>query len=550
MLKENLVRKLEGSIRKQWANPSLGDYRGKAYSYGEVGGRILRMHHLFSALGIEKGDKVSVLGRNCANWAVTYLATVSYGAVIVPILPDFKPSEVHHIVNHSDSRLLFVADNIFDNIDEEKMTGLKAIFSLGSMELLFSAGNETDSLVGNSKTGYVESYGHIEAENFTLPEVENSELAAIVYTSGTTGFSKGAMLSHNALIANIEYYIENLPINEGDTVLSFLPLAHAFGCAFEFLSPFVKGCHITFLGKTPTPKVVVRAFNEVKPRVVLSVPLIIEKIYRNQIKPFLEKRRGRLLMRVPLINTLVRRKIREKLVGAFGGNIIEVVIGGAALNRDVEKFFRKIGFPFSLGYGMTECGPLISYANHKKQRLQSVGEPIDFLELKIGEPDPETGVGEILVKGENVMEGYYKDAKATSEVLIDGWLRTGDIGRLDKNGYLYLTGRSKNMILGSSGQNIFPEEIESVLNNLPYVVESIVLPHEKKLVALVHPDFDLADQDGITKENLEAIMEENREELNKRIPSYSSVSAIKIYPEEFEKTPTKKIKRMLYTVLS
>ncbi len=385
-------------------------------------------------------------------------------------------------------------------------------------------------------------------ESFSLPRVGNGELAEISYTSGTTGFSKGVMLSHNSLIANIKYAHENMPLEPRDNIVSFLPLAHSYGCAFEFLFPFTLGCHVTFLGKTPTPQIIIQAFGEIHPRLILSVPLVIEKIYKKQLLPVISKTSMKVLLAIPGIRGMLYRKIREKLVGVFGGNFHEVVIGGAAFNKEAEDFFRKIRFPFSIGYGMTECGPLISYDGWDTTRLRSAGRIVDTLEVKIDSHDPYHEVGEIFVRGENVMLGYYKNEKATREVIDEeGWLHTGDLGVIDRDQYIYIRGRSKDMLLGSSGQNIYPEEIEARINNLPYVLESVVIQEHDRLVALVCPDSEMMEKDQVDEEGLDEVMKENRKALNQMVPGYMSVAEFRLHPGEFEKTPKKSIKRFLYT---
>lgn len=550
MIPENLVEYFEQSLKKNWTHPAFTNYKGETFKYSDVAERIAWFHALFRESGVRKGDKIALIGKNSINWAITYVATVSYGAVIVPCLPDFHTDDLHHIVNHSDAVLLFVAEDIYDKIDDARLKHLKAIFCLNDFRLLFARVEDYDTIVLRVEMEYLNTVkDKLTPESFSLPKISNNELAAIVYTSGTSGFSKGAMLTHNSLACNVRYAISHMKLQPGQTIVSFLPLAHTFGAAFEFLFPFASGAHIIFLSKIPSPRVVLEAFQQYRPSVVLSVPLVIEKIYKAQIKPLLEKKSTELLMKVPFVSNGIGMLIRKKLVDAFGANFREVIIGGAPLNGEVQMFLRKIDFPFTIGYGMTECGPLISYAYYKEHKLFSAGRAIDTLEVKINSPDPETIVGEIWVRGENVMQGYYKNEDETREALDDqGWLHTGDLGLIDKDGFIFIKGRSKNMMLGPAGENIYPEMVESKLNSLPYVSESLLIERDGKLVALVYPDMALADADGLTQHALETKMEENRKILNQLMPSFINVTKIELYPEEFEKTATKKIKRYLYTI--
>lgn len=547
MIKENFIQFIESSIKNNWDTSAFSDYNGDSYTYSDVAIRIARIHLAFKQGGIERGDKVALLGKNSAHWTMVYLATISYGAVIVPILPDFKPIDVHHIVNHSDSKILFVSENILETLKEKEMANIKAIFSISSFDLLKGDKAVRDNLEKTDDLFAAKYPDGLSPANFSFAEVQNKDLAVISYTSGTTGFSKGVMLSHNNLIANLVYAHNNMPLKSGDAIVSFLPLAHAYGCAFEFLFPFTLGCHITFLTRTPSPQVILGAFREIRPRLVLAVPLIMEKIYKKQLLPVLEKPSMKFLLNVPGINKVIYKKIRNKLIDVFGGNFHEIVIGGAALSKDVELFLKKIKFPFSIGYGMTECGPLISYAGWDKTRLGSAGSLVDNMEVKIDSSDPYNDVGEIMVRGENVMMGYYKNEKATKDVIDnEGWLHTGDLGIIDSENFIFIKGRSKSMLLGPSGQNIYPEEIEAKLNNLNYILESVVIENKGRLVALVYPDNETAKNDGVLEVQLEAIMENHRKNLNKELPVYMNLSRIRLYPEEFEKTPKKNIKRFLY----
>jgi long-chain acyl-CoA synthetase len=548
MLKENLVSYFEASIVKNWDLPALSDYKGASYTYAQVGTQIKKLHLLFQLAGIKKGDKVSLVGKNSANWCMAFLSTVTYGAVIVPILPDFTAEDTTNIVNHSDSVFLFVSDSINQTLDRKKMPAVKATVSLEDFRVLNSTLTSLPSAADDFEKMFRKEYPEgVSNKGYSFDPFSNADLAVINYTSGTTGFSKGVVLNLNSLSANVKYAQENMPLKSGDSIVSFLPLAHTYGCAFEFLFPFSLGCHITFLTKSPSPQVIIEAFGVVKPHLVLAVPLIIEKIYKKQILPAISKGSVKTILKLPLLNKLIYNKIRKKLVGVFGERFHEVVIGGAALNAEVEDFLDKINFPFSIGYGMTECGPLISYAGWKIRKLRSAGKIIDTLEIAIDSHDPYNTVGEILLRGENVMLGYYKYEQATAEALDkDGWLHTGDLGIIDKDQYVYIKGRSKSMILGPSGQNVYPEEIEARLNNLVYIQESIVIERDKKIVALVYPDIAALEANGIPKDQAQGKMEEYRREINKILPNFMGITKIEIVNEEFEKTPKKSIKKFLY----
>lgn len=550
-MKENFVQFIENSIKKNWSLNAFADYKGESMTYADVAERIAMLHMVFDAFGVRPGDKVALFGKNATHWGVAYLATITYGAVIVPILPDFKPSDVHHIVNHSDSVLLFAADFLYEPLEESKMENIRGTISLADFSIISKRKpKQAVDLLKNLKDVFMKKFGEaFSPDSIQFPKVPNDSLAVISYTSGTTGFSKGVMIPHNSLIANVVYANNNMPLQPGDAIVSFLPLAHAYGCAFEFLWPFTLGCHITFLTKTPSPQIILQAFKEIRPRLVLSVPLVIEKIYKKQLLPAISKPHMKVILGIPGLNKVIHKKIRQKLIDVFGGNFHEVVIGGAALNKDVELFFNKIKFPFSIGYGMTECGPLISYANWDKTKLGSAGKLVDNMEVKIDSPDPYNQVGEIMIRGENVMYGYYKNEEATKQALDEeGWLHTGDLGLIDEENFIFIKGRSKSLILGSSGQNIYPEEIEAKYNNLKYVVESVVVEKDEKLVALIYPDNELLAKQGIEESELLSFLDESRKQLNNEMPAYMGVSAIKLHPEEFEKTPKKSIKRFLYTI--
>ena len=548
MIKERFVDYIEKSIKKNWVIPALSDFNGERLTYADTGNYILKFHLLFDRMGIKKGDKIALVGKNSARWCCIYLSVVSYGAVIVPILPDFKPDDIQSIINHSDSILLFCTDAIFQNIDPAKLPAIQGVISLNTFELYHTTSDALRTLMDQLDAEFVRNYPEgLKGEKFKLPAIGNEELAVISYTSGTTGFSKGVMLPHNSLAANVKYAQENMPLQPGDPIVSFLPLAHSYGCAFEFLFPFSIGCHITVLTKTPSPQIVTQAFQEVKPRLILSVPLVIEKIYKAKILPVISKFPVNFLLKIPLLNMLIHKKIRKTLVEVFGGNFAEIVIGGAPFNNEAESFFKKIRLPFSVGYGMTECGPLISYAPWTVNKLGASGRKVDTLEVKIDSPDPSKVAGEIVLRGENAMTGYYKNPEATREIIDEeGWLHTGDLGLIDKDGFIFIKGRSKSLILGSNGKNIYPEEIEAIINNKSYVSESLVVYRDKKLVALIYPDNDSIAASNISKEDMAGILEQYRREVNTSVPAYMNVSRFEIHPEEFVKTPKRSIKRFLY----
>jgi len=548
MIHERLIGYIEQSIRQNWEIEALSNYKEKGYSYKSIAEKILKLHILFKGSGIKEGDKIALVGRNSANWCITYLASVTYGAVIVPILPDFKPDDLTNIINHSDSRLLFIDDKIYDLLDITRMTEIIGVLSLDDFRLIRSDKQTVEESFSSLEANYSKAFPELRKEDIKFSDISNDHLAVISYTSGTTGFSKGVMITHNNLAANVRYAQNNMPLESGDPVVSFLPLAHTFGCAFEFLFPFTLGCHITILTKTPSPQILIQAFKEIKPRLIVSVPLVVEKIYKKQLLSVISKPHMKILLAIPGINNILFGKIREKLTETFGGRFKELVVGGAAFNADAEKFFKKIKFRFSVGYGMTECGPLISYASWDTTKLGASGRAVDTLEVTIDSPDPETVVGEIILRGENVMTGYYKNEKATREMIDDeGWMHTGDLGVIDKEGNIFIKGRSKSMILGPSGKNIYPEEVEAVINNKDYIVESVVISVDNKLIALVFPDYEMMKRDNITEEQLIEILDKTRKEVNERLPEFMAVSKFRIHPEEFAKTPKRSIKRFLYT---
>ncbi len=578
MIQENFIRLFEDAFRKNWELPAYSNY-GEDYTltYEDVAKRVAKLHILFEKCGIVTGDKVSLIGRNNSNWAITYIATVTYGAIVVPILQDFNSNDVHHIANHSESKLLFVSDSNWENLEEEKLTTVKAVFSLTDFNCIsvkkdvkqqfYSEINKADEDVETEtfdKPNYEFDISQLQPEvinvifksryphgfyrdNVRYIDKPNSELVSINYTSGTTGFSKGVMTSGNAIAGNITFGLRTGLVAPRYRIISFLPLAHSYGCAFEFLTSTVAGCHIHFIGKIPSPKILLNAFAEVKPNVVFLVPLIVEKIYKKQIQPLLAKPSMRWVLSIPFLDQTILNQIKKRLMDAFGGEFSQIVIGGAPLNAEVEDFFHKIKFPYTIGYGMTECAPLISYADYREFVPKSAGKLLDIMEAKLINTDTETGVGEICVKGENLMNGYYKNQEATDSVIdSEGWLHTGDLGKIDENGNIFIRGRNKSMILGASGQNIYPEEIEAKLNNMPYVMESLIIDDHGKLIALVCPDYDAVDADKLNEKQLEELMEENRKTLNSIVASYETVAKIKLYPNEFEKTPKKSIKRYLY----
>lgn len=542
----------EESFKSNWDHPALSDYKGVTLYYRDVARRIEKLHIVFEICGLRKGDKIAICSRNQVNWGVVFLAALTYGAVPVPILHEFKPGNVHHIVNHSDSRILFVGDVMWEGLSESEMPALEAVIQINDFTILYA--NRQDII--DTREHLNELFGRKYPKNFRASDIsyaaEDSpeELAMINYTSGTSGFSKGVMIPYRALVSNILFAREVEPqIDNTSNVVSMLPTAHMYGMMFEFLFEMTVGAHIHFLTRVPSPKIIMEAFAEIRPNIIIAVPLIIEKIYKKKLQPVLNKTGIRMLLRVPVIDQKVQKKIREELIKAFGGEFKEVIIGGAAFNKEADEFFRRIGFPYTVGYGMTECAPIISYASWEEARLFSCGKAAPRMEIKIDSADPERVPGEILVKGANVMLGYYKKEEATREAFTDdGWFRTGDMGVMDADGYLYIKGRSKSMILGPSGQNIYPEEIESIINNMPYVVESLVVEEGRQLIALIYPDMEMAGADHLDNGAIEAKMAENISAVNYDLPNYCKLSGYRIFPEEFEKTPKRSIKRYLYQI--
>ncbi|MBR2161443.1 MAG: AMP-binding protein [Bacteroidaceae bacterium] len=545
---KSFLRLIENSIKNNWDLDALTDYKGATLQYKDVARKIEKIHIIFEAVGIKKGDKIALCGRNSSHWGVTFFATLTYGAVIVPILHEFKADNIHSIVNHSGARFLFVGDRVWENLNEEMMPNLEGIILVNDFSTLISRSEK----LTYAREHLNEEFGKKYPKNFRPEHVhyhqdEPDELAVLSYTSGTTSQSKGVMLPYRSLWSNVQFAIDNLPIKPGDKLVSILPMAHCFGMAFEFLYEFSVGCHIYFLTRVPSPKIIFQAFSEIKPNLVITVPLVVEKIIKKEVMPKLESSLAKLLLHMPIINDKVYGAIREKMEAAFGGNFHSVIIGGAALNKDIEHFLKRINFRYMVGYGMTECGPLISYEQWDRFKEGSCGKPIERMEVRIDSHDPEHEPGEIQVRGDNVMLGYYKNEEATRAAFTDdGWLHTGDLALMDKAGNITIRGRSKNMLLTANGQNIFPEEIESELNNLPYVTESIIVQRNGKLAALIYPDFDLAYRDGLSDDAINKQMEQNRIDLNTRIPAYCQVNSVTVYHEEFEKTPKKSIKRYLY----
>lgn len=512
--------------------------------------QIARIHLLFRHCQIRRGDKIALIGRNTPRWVMAFFASVTYGAIIVPILQDFNPNDVHHIINHSDAVLLFSGSLAWEHIEMEKINQVRGAISLEDYSCLDQRdGEDIMQYLTDMEQHFEEAYPHgFTEKDIKYAELDNDKVCLINYTSGTTGFSKGVMLTGNNLAGNTCFGIRSKLHYKGSKCLSFLPLAHAYGCAFDLLTPLAVGTHVTLLGKIPSPKILLKALEEVKPNLIICVPLILEKVYRKQILPLLNKRTMRWALSLPVIDNRIYSQVCKKLIDAFGGRFEQVIVGGAPLNAEVEAFLHKIKFPFTVGYGMTECAPLISYTHWKEFVPRSSGRILpNIMEVKIDSSDPQLIPGEICVRGENVMKGYYKNPEATEKVLVDGWLRTGDMGTVSEDGTIFIKGRYKTMILGANGQNVYPEEIESKLNNMPFVMESLVIEKDGKLVALVYPDFEAIDTYGLTNDDLPVAMEEVRRNLNKEVAPYENIAHIYIYQSEFEKTPKRSIKRYLYT---
>ena len=546
---KSFIALIEKSIKKNWDSDALTDYKGVTYQYKDVARKIEKIHILLEESGVKPGDKIAVCGRNMSHWGVTFLSVVTYGAIIVPILHEFKPDQVHNIVNHSEAKLLFVGDVVWEGLDESAMPTLEGIVQINDFSVLVSRSEKLTYAREHLNAMFGQKFPkNFRKEHISYYKDNPDELLVLNYTSGTTSFSKGVMIPGKAIWSNIMFASRVFNMKAGDRLVSMLPMAHMYGLAFEFLFEFCSGCHIFFLTRMPSPKIILQAFAEVKPTLVIAVPLIIEKIIKKNVLPKLETPTMKFLMHVPLVSDKIMEKVREELTKAFGGNFYEIVVGGAAFNQEIETFMRNMQFPYTVGYGMTECAPLIAYEDWKKFKAGSCGKPVDRMEVKILSRDPQNIPGEIICRGDNVMLGYYKNEEATREVIDEeGWLHTGDLGVMDEEGNITIKGRSKNMLLGPSGQNIYPEEIEDKLNNMPYVNESIIIQAlDGKLAALIYPDFELAFANGMTEKGVEELMEANRVELNKQIAAYEQIARVKIYHEEFEKTPKKSIKRFLY----
>ena len=544
------VNKLyQEAFRKYWDRPAISNYQGVTLHYRDVARRIEKMHIMFEECGLQKGDKVAICSRNQANWAVAFLSAMTFGAVPVPLLHEFKSSNIHHLVNHSEAKILFVDDVIWEGLTETEMPDLHAIIQVNTFKLLYAS----EDRIIEAREHLNELFGKKYPMSFTPDSInyyEDSaeELAVINYTSGTSGFSKGVMIPYRAILSNLLFARKALPgLDHTKSVVSMLPSAHMYGLMFELLYELSIGAHVHFLSRVPSPKIIMQAMAEVKPYVVIAVPLVIEKIYKSKVKPVLEKEGIRFLMKLPVLNQVVMNKIRTELINAFGGEFYEVIIGGAAFNKEVETFFKKINFPFTVGYGMTECAPIITYDDWSVEKLYSCGKAAPNMEIRIDSDSPETVPGEIHIKGANVFLGYYKNEDATNEVFTDdGWFRTGDMGILDSEGSLFIKGRSKCMILGPSGQNIYPEEVETVLNSQPYVVDSLVVEEDGGLTALIYPDFQQGARDGMNQDAFVRFIEGTLPELNKELPNYARLKKIKVMSEDFERTPKKSIKRYLY----
>ncbi|MFG6410624.1 MAG: long-chain fatty acid--CoA ligase [Bacteroides acidifaciens] len=539
---------IEQSIIKNWDRNALTDYKGITLQYKDVARKIAKFHIVLESAGIQPGDKIAVCGRNSAHWAVTFLATITYGAVIVPILHEFKADNIHNIVNHSEAKLLFVGDQAWENLNEDAMPLLEGIALLTDFSALVSRNEKLTYAFEHRNAIYGQRYPkNFRPEHICYRKDKPEELAIINYTSGTTGYSKGVMLPYRSIWSHVTYCFEMLPGKPGANIGTMLPMGHVFGMVYDFLYGFSAGAHIYFLTRMPSPKIIAQSFAEIKPRVISCVPLIVEKIIKKDILPKVDSKIGKLLLKVPIINDKIKSLARQAAMEIFGGNFDEIIVGGAPFNAEVEAFLKKIGFPYTIAYGMTECGPIICSSRWETLKLASCGKATTRMEVKIDSPNPQTHAGEIICRGMNMMLGYYKNPEATSQIIdIHGWLHTGDLGTMDEEGYITVRGRSKNLLLTSSGQNIYPEEIESKLNNLPYVSESIIVLQQEKLVALIYPDFDDAFAHGLQQEDIQKVMEQNRIELNLQLPNYSQISKIKIHFEEFEKTAKKSIKRFMY----
>lgn len=547
-LEQSFIALIEQSIKTNWYLNALTDYKGITLQYRDVARKIEKIHILLENAGIEKGDKIAICGRNSAHWTVTYLAVITYGAVVVPILHEFKADQVHNIVNHSEARLLFVGDQIWENLNEAAMPHLEGIIELKDFGVPVSRSEK----LAYARDHLNEIFGHkfpcrFRPDNISYEKEKSEDLAIINYTSGTTGYSKGVMLPYRSILSNVLYCKEKIGLKAGDSVVSMLPLGHVFGMTFDFLYGFTAGAHLWFLTRMPSPKIIAESFAEIRPRVIACVPLIVEKIFKKNILPKVDNKLGKLLLHVPIISDKIKELIKQKAMEVFGGNFIEIIIGGAPFNAEVEAFLKMIDFPYTIAYGMTECGPIICHSHWTELKLASCGKVAARMEAKVLSPNPSAIAGELVCRGANLMLGYYKNEEATRQVIdTEGWLHTGDMATIDEDGNVFIKGRCKNLLLTSSGQNIYPEEIESKLNNMPYVSESLIILQQDKLVGLIYPDSDDAFAHGLSQSDLVRVMEENRLELNKQLPAFSQIARFKLYPEEFEKTAKKSIKRFLY----
>lgn len=547
-LEQSFIALIEQSIKTNWYLNALTDYKGITLQYRDVARKIEKIHILLENAGIEKGDKIAICGRNSAHWTVTYLAVITYGAVVVPILHEFKADQVHNIVNHSEARLLFVGDQIWENLNEAAMPHLEGIIELKDFGVPVSRSEK----LAYARYHLNEIFGHkfpcrFRPDDISYEKEKSEDLAIINYTSGTTGYSKGVMLPYRSILSNVLYCKEKIGLKAGDSVVSMLPLGHVFGMTFDFLYGFTAGAHLWFLTRMPSPKIIAESFAEIRPRVIACVPLIVEKIFKKNILPKVDNKLGKLLLHVPIISDKIKELIKQKAMEVFGGNFIEIIIGGAPFNAEVEAFLKMIDFPYTIAYGMTECGPIICHSHWTELKLASCGKVAARMEAKVLSPNPSAIAGELVCRGANLMLGYYKNEEATRQVIdTEGWLHTGDMATIDEDGNVFIKGRCKNLLLTSSGQNIYPEEIESKLNNMPYVSESLIILQQDKLVGLIYPDSDDAFAHGLSQSDLVRVMEENRLELNKQLPAFSQIARFKLYPEEFEKTAKKSIKRFLY----
>lgn len=547
-LEKSFIELIEQSIRNNWDKNALTDYKGATLQYKDVARKIEKIHILLQETGIMPGEKVALCGRNSANWTAAFLGIITYGCVAVPILHEFKADNVHNIVNHSEARLLFAGDQVWENLNEAAMPNLEGVIELKNFDLVVSRSEKLTYAREHTNEFFGKKYPcRFRAEQVAYRRELPDELAIINYTSGTTGYSKGVMLSYRSILSNVLHIGMKVGLKPGDRIVSMLPLGHVFGMTFDFLYGVTAGAHIWFLTRMPTPKIIAESFAEIQPRIIACVPLIVEKIFKKNILPKVDNKLGKLLLKLPIVSDKVKELIRQKAMEVFGGKFIEIVVGGAPFNGEVEAFLKKINFPYTIAYGMTECGPLICHNRWDELAITSCGQVVSNMEVKVLSDNPETVPGELVCRGVNVMLGYYKNPEATAQTIDkDGWLHTGDMAVIDKDGFVYIKGRCKNLLLTASGQNIYPEEIEARLNNMPFVAESLVILKENKLVALVYPDNEEAFANGMSAQELAGAMETNRQELNKQLPNYAQISHIKLYPEEFEKTAKKSIKRFLY----